>query len=473
MDENVSTAFTQSTYFVPEPVNLLVSSELSDSVKRYDPETGAYLSEFVSAGVDGQVEPGALTFGPDGNVYVAGGGNGNRNVKRFDGRTGAFIDTVTSGYPGRINDVTFGPDGYLYGSVFEADYVFRVDATTGTPLPNLGAGSPLDGATGLTFGADGNLYVADGTPARSCALTAPRSVHRLFATVPLVARQRVSSDRTEISTSRSTLQPCQCLSSDILRFDGTTAPRRSFIAPGAPARWSRSLRLRTRWRSLRQQPRDRSGAALRQNDRRLPRQRRDRRRPGWRPVWSRILQQRSISWWRVCQRSVIRYDGATGARRELRAPPERAREPLNGVRPGWEPLRRQRNLAEHEQRAPLRRPERGLHRCLLLRSPGPLTQITFDDGNLYVSAGPPISSCAATARQESGKSSPDPAPEFRRRPDLRTRRQSLRRQLARQPGPALRRDDRAYRDEFATVPIAGSDGNVGGVFGPDGDLYVP
>ena len=141
--ENVSTAFTQSAYFTVPPAaanDLLVSSELTDSVKRYDAKTGRYLGDFVSAG--GQVEPRGLTFGPDGNLYVAGGGDGDPNVKRFDGRTGAPIDIVTSGYPSQINDITFGPDGYLYGSVQEGDSVFRVDPTTRTKVGEIG----VDGA---------------------------------------------------------------------------------------------------------------------------------------------------------------------------------------------------------------------------------------------------------------------------------------------------------------------------------------
>ena len=45
------------------PRDLLVSSSNTNSVKRYDGATGAYLGEFVSAGAFGQPLPRGLTFG--------------------------------------------------------------------------------------------------------------------------------------------------------------------------------------------------------------------------------------------------------------------------------------------------------------------------------------------------------------------------------------------------------------------------
>jgi hypothetical protein len=57
---------------------------------KYNGTTGAFLGAFVGPGSDLSL-PRGLTFGPDGNLYVANFGGGN--VDRFNGSTGAFIGT--------------------------------------------------------------------------------------------------------------------------------------------------------------------------------------------------------------------------------------------------------------------------------------------------------------------------------------------------------------------------------------------
>jgi outer membrane protein assembly factor BamB len=146
------------------PRDLLVASLNTDSVKRYDGTTGAFLGDFVSPGISGQQQPFPLALGPDGNLYVGGGGILDPNVKRFDGTTGAFIDLCISVSPGAaIYTVTFGPDGNLYGSVSRdsapvSGFVFVVDGTTCASLGTIGAGV-LNSASGVAFGPDGKLYV--------------------------------------------------------------------------------------------------------------------------------------------------------------------------------------------------------------------------------------------------------------------------------------------------------------------------
>ena len=227
-DGNVSTAFAPS-----EPHALLVSSDLTDSVKRYS-QTGGYLGEFVSAGIDGR----SLTFGPDGNLYVGGGGDGDYNVKRFDGRIGAFIDIVTSGHPSRIDSLTFGPDGSLYGAVFEDDSVFRVDVTTGTQVGEAGPGSPLAGPSGVAIGADGYLYVGSFHTGKILRFDATNGAFiDVFAAVPSggAVNGLTFGPDGDLYVTVEYCGPAGCLASDLLRFDGTTGDSKgSFIAPGDP-----------------------------------------------------------------------------------------------------------------------------------------------------------------------------------------------------------------------------------------------
>src|SRR5262249_28824053 len=100
-------------------------------------------------------------------------------ILRYDGKTGAplpapgksgatFVDTGFAGLNG-ANGLAFGADGNLYVTSFNSDTVLRYDLATGQPLPAGGqsgavfipAGSGgLDGGDELAFGPDGNLYVA-------------------------------------------------------------------------------------------------------------------------------------------------------------------------------------------------------------------------------------------------------------------------------------------------------------------------
>jgi len=60
-----------------------------------------------SGGLDGAA---GFAFGPDGNLYVVS--NHNSEVLRYDGTTGAFIDTFVGSGSGGLNDpisLTFVP----------------------------------------------------------------------------------------------------------------------------------------------------------------------------------------------------------------------------------------------------------------------------------------------------------------------------------------------------------------------------
>jgi DNA-binding beta-propeller fold protein YncE len=144
---------------------LYVSCILNNSIERLDLATGAPLGSFVLGGSGGLVSPRSLTFGPNGNLFVA---NGDGSVLQFHATTGApvapvpFIDTGGNG--GGTLDA-YGlrfRGGVLYVASYLTGEVMAFDAADGSFLSVfVGAGSGgLAGPRALDFGPDGNLYVA-------------------------------------------------------------------------------------------------------------------------------------------------------------------------------------------------------------------------------------------------------------------------------------------------------------------------
>jgi len=156
--------------------NLYVSNLLGGptfaerGVFRYNGATGEFMDVFVPGGSGGLRRPLVLVFGPDGNLYVGDVGAvamGGTAIRRFDGRTGAFIDVFvpTGGggmsQPGDPQLFIFGPDRNLYVASQATHRILRFDGTTGAFLGDFvpaGSGG-LAAPSGLTFGPDGNLYV--------------------------------------------------------------------------------------------------------------------------------------------------------------------------------------------------------------------------------------------------------------------------------------------------------------------------
>jgi DNA-binding beta-propeller fold protein YncE len=210
----------------PSTGYLLVPSFDTQNVLRYDATTGAFVDEFVPHKSGGLNQPNAVDFGPrDHDLYLTSGfyeGTGQvRAVLRYDGSTGKFLDQFTQGsLVDKVVNILFGPDGNVYvgitvegpgisrvarfdaatgaylgdfippgsgglqtlgGMVFgpsvenphkldlyvasaRKNNVLRFDGTTGAFLGEFvpaGLGG-LTAAIGITFGADGNLYVASG-----------------------------------------------------------------------------------------------------------------------------------------------------------------------------------------------------------------------------------------------------------------------------------------------------------------------
>lgn len=149
--------------------NLYVNSFNTDSVMRYNGRTGQFIDDFVPPTVSPLDGPNGLTFGPDVNgdgvdeLYVSSGVN--NQVLIYRGDTGLFIGCLVCpddmGAPSNPAGITFGPDGNLYVASFDDDTVRRYNGQTGVWIDNCAepGSCGLDGPAFLVFGSDGNLYV--------------------------------------------------------------------------------------------------------------------------------------------------------------------------------------------------------------------------------------------------------------------------------------------------------------------------
>ena len=138
-----------------------------NGVVSLNPNTGIF-STFVASGTGGLNSPTGLTFGIDGNLYVAGSVNGpgiGAQVLRY-APNGAFLGAfVPSGNNGGIQlpqGMVFGPDGNLYlvsgfhnpATMFTPGtntFVERYDGLTGMPEGMFAMGTDMEAFFGLAF----------------------------------------------------------------------------------------------------------------------------------------------------------------------------------------------------------------------------------------------------------------------------------------------------------------------------------
>jgi hypothetical protein len=119
----------------------------------------------VSGGGSALAGPVQALWGPGGRIYVSSIGTGE--ILRYDGLTGAYLDTFVSGIAHDTSGgfdvgplgMAFGPNGDLYVTNDFTNEVERYDGTTGALVGSFGS-AQLSSPTGLTFDAVGNLYVA-------------------------------------------------------------------------------------------------------------------------------------------------------------------------------------------------------------------------------------------------------------------------------------------------------------------------
>ena len=145
-------------------------NHLALAVATIDEATGAPKADFIpfvsAVSIDGGV------FGADGDFYLPTTTYGLGSIHRFDGRTGEFIRQFVAYDSLHITMPTacrFGPDSRLYvaGRVFDTENevfgpgrIVSFDAATGAKVAEFGTNVLVNPAD-LVFGADGRLYVAD------------------------------------------------------------------------------------------------------------------------------------------------------------------------------------------------------------------------------------------------------------------------------------------------------------------------
>jgi secreted PhoX family phosphatase len=153
--------FTPGLTLAPAHAALLVGNTRGNNVGLYG-DDGSFRGDFIAPGAGGLVDPDALTFGPDGNLYVSSGDSSSGKILRYSGATGEFLgDFATSGLI-RPYGSAFGPDGNFYVSSFLTDEIVRFDGKTGAFIDVFAAAPKTDRQSGQLNGPNGLLFTPDG-----------------------------------------------------------------------------------------------------------------------------------------------------------------------------------------------------------------------------------------------------------------------------------------------------------------------
>ena len=149
--------------------NLLVLSEFSTNVLKFDGTTGAFLGTFIApatlAGVAGITDPGDMEIGADGNLYVMSHFNApGPNVARFDGVTGAYLGPFVTTVPVRHqHGLSFGPGGDLFQGNVDGRRVERFNGITGASMGIFAVEPTMFPIADLAFSSTSLYVTCDGT----------------------------------------------------------------------------------------------------------------------------------------------------------------------------------------------------------------------------------------------------------------------------------------------------------------------
>ena len=136
---------------------LLIANDYANTVGFYSAATGALLSSLTGNATS---NPFNLAYGPDGNIYVSY--QFANEVLRYNGVTGAFMDTFISGASGGLNYPTsmVFTGNYLLIASLNSNQILRYNATTGAFVDVFASGNGLNEPDAMRIGPDGDLNVS-------------------------------------------------------------------------------------------------------------------------------------------------------------------------------------------------------------------------------------------------------------------------------------------------------------------------
>ena len=107
--------------------DLYLSHFGSNSIRKYDGETGVDLGAFVNSSSGGLGGPLDNLFMPNGDFLVSS--FNTQSIKRYDSN-GVYIDDPITGLTGGPQGLVLGPDGFLYAGDFGRGLINRYDPNT-------------------------------------------------------------------------------------------------------------------------------------------------------------------------------------------------------------------------------------------------------------------------------------------------------------------------------------------------------
>jgi len=137
---------------------MFVSSSNSNSIQRFDAQTGQFIDNFIPPSSGGLNNPQEIIFGPDGHMYITG--FGNPSIKKFDVETGQYLGDFTKGYTLRQpTKTTWYSDSLLYVSQWQGnEKVVRFNMYTGDFVDEFTSTGVINGM-GQAWDDSGNVFI--------------------------------------------------------------------------------------------------------------------------------------------------------------------------------------------------------------------------------------------------------------------------------------------------------------------------